>query len=46
MSRSNGASIDLPIKGISPLYAKFDFAKKSACDEIIRMFQEVIERTS
>ncbi|MFH0783927.1 MAG: clostripain-related cysteine peptidase [Pseudomonadota bacterium] len=40
MAHAQGVSIYFPVKGISPLYAKLDFAKKTAWDELIRKFQE------
>ncbi len=39
MAHAQGVSIYFPLKGISPLYAKLDFAKKTAWNELIKKFQ-------
>jgi ribonucleotide monophosphatase NagD (HAD superfamily) len=41
---SNGASIYFPTKGISPLYAKLDFAKSARWDEFLAAYQSQVVR--
>jgi hypothetical protein len=41
MAHAQGVSIYFPVKGISPLYGKLDFARKTMWNELIKKFQEV-----
>jgi len=44
MAHSKGVSIYFPVKKISPLYAKLDFAKKTAWDNFLKEYQGAIAR--
>lgn len=44
MTHSRGVSIYFPTKEISPLYAKLDFARKTAWDEFLKKFQVALGR--